>query len=566
MIRACLFIACCTLQTWAGIYWVSPTGSSSWASAESASPLSGAACASVNTANSNAVAGDIVYFRGGSYGNKSINPSNNGTSGNRITFEAYTGETPIFTDTSGADTISIWIRRSYITIKGMTVDETGRHLLIDSGDYVEIADCTFQGRYRVNQIKMYDVANDGNSVEHLWFHGNTVAVQGSISGDPVDDNGGTQHGIFGNDDLAANATFENNDFRLGGHHNLETYGPNNVVRNNTWFHANAFTNGGPGTPKYAPDDNGKWGNRNYQIEYQQAGNARNVVEGNRFGPSGTPPDDDGGDGVSIVSNANIFRYNQIYGAQNNGILLKDGGAGGDADNNRIYNNTIYGSGRYDNTNGGSPISPYTGAQWQGAAIRYYTAAVNGNISKNNILYGGNNNDFAGITGTNTEVNNWKNADGDPSFVDTTVSSTAYSASQPDLTLQSGSGAINNGGSLTLADGLGANSTSLTVDDASYFQDGSVGSALSDIQADWIAIETVDNIVAISSIDYGTNVITLASSMTWSDNADVWLYSNTSGNRVLYGSAPDQGALEHPQGGSFIRRSRSVQAREALLTF
>ena len=65
-----------------------------------------------------------------------------------------------------------------------------------------------------------------------------------------------------------------------------------------------------------------------------------------------------------------------------------------------------------------------------------------------------------------------------------------------------------------------------------------------VNADWIAIGTVSNVVQISSINYSTNTITLASAMTWSNNDSVWLYKNSSGEQVLYGSAPDQGAHEY----------------------
>ena len=45
---------------------------------------------------------------------------------------------------------------------------------------------------------------------------------------------------------------------------------------------------------------------------------------------------------------NIIRYNDIYGAQNNGVLFKTGYRSL-ADHNRFYNNTIFGGGRYQNT-------------------------------------------------------------------------------------------------------------------------------------------------------------------------------------------------------------------------
>ena len=38
-------------------------------------------------------------------------------------------------------------------------------------------------------------------------------------------------------------------------------------------------------------------------------------------------------------------------------------------------------------------------------------------------------------------------------------------------------------------------------------------------------------------------------MTWSDDANIWLYKNSSGDIVLYGSAPDQGAHESNHQGT-----------------
>lgn len=70
-----------------------------------------------------------------------------------------------------------------------------------------------------------------------------------------------------------------------------------------------------------------------------------------------------------------------------------------------------------------------------------------------------------------------------------------------------------------------------------------------MQADWIAIGTVTNTVQISSVTYGTynnpaGTIVLASPMTWSNGAPVWLYKKSDGAVVLVGAAPDYGASEY----------------------
>ena len=90
------------------------------------------------------------------------------------------------------------------------------------------------------------------------------------------------------------------------------------------------------------------------------------------------------------------------------------------------------------------------------------------------------------------------------------------------------------------------STTLVVDDAWLFQDGTWGSALTHGVThfpDWIAIGTVANAVKIVAVDYAAKTITLATPMTWADNAPIWLYSDSSGRRVLNGAAPDIGAHE-----------------------
>jgi hypothetical protein len=88
--------------SYAAVYYVSPSGSASWS-----------ACNNINTpcswqtAMSNAVADDIVYFRGGTYNVEAscsgsweyiaMKPTHGGTAGHPITFIAYPGETPIVT-------------------------------------------------------------------------------------------------------------------------------------------------------------------------------------------------------------------------------------------------------------------------------------------------------------------------------------------------------------------------------------------------------------------------------------------------------------------------------------
>jgi hypothetical protein len=319
-----------------------------------------------------------------------------------------------------------------------------------------------------------------------------------------------------------------------------------VVRRNFFHHEGTFENDTGAKPRYGPGPNGKWGNRNLQVDANSDKPLRNLIEGNRFGWSGAPPDDDGGDGVSIVSSQNIFRYNEIYGSQNNGILMKVSG-NSKADGNRIYNNTILDAGRFRND----------GPQWQGYSVRFYPAvkrAAAGNVFVNNILEGAAAGDFAHAARDgydtrvdNTFVTNWLDADGDPLFVNPDTSKPDR-RDEPNLALQSESAAVDAGSHLTTTRGRGSLSTTLTVDDALFFQDGTKGSALSDVHADWIAVGNVKNVVEIRAVDYDANIIVLSVPRSWNDGDRVWLLKDSSGRQVLSGSAPDLGAHEHQQKG------------------
>jgi hypothetical protein len=104
-------------------------------------------------------------------------------------------------------------------------------------------------------------------------------------------------------------------------------------------------------------------------------------------------------------------------------------------------------------------------------------------------------------------------------------------------LQAGSPAIGAGTYLTTASGSGSSSTSLTVADATYFQDGW---GISGVQADWIRIGS-STTVQISSVNYSTRVITLAKAVSWNNNDPVYLYKDSSGRVVLNGANPNIGA-------------------------
>lgn len=118
------------------------------------------------TAMSNAVAGDTVYFRGGTYNLGTctktyyaiLEPSNSGSSGNPITFAAYPGETPVMdgTEYTAARLIRIFgvnAGKDYITFDGFTLKANGGtkmpSIVLWGGDGIStgctIKNCTFNG-------------------------------------------------------------------------------------------------------------------------------------------------------------------------------------------------------------------------------------------------------------------------------------------------------------------------------------------------------------------------------------------------------------------------------------
>src|ERR1017187_1390880 len=226
-----------------------------------------------------------------------------------------------------------------------------------------------------------------------------------------------------------------------------------------------------------------------------------------------------------------------------GIYFKNGNSYGNLTggaNNRVYNNTVYHNGYGFNPAYGGASLFYMG---QGIA-QNSNSGNTANIIKNNLVYDNSQGDICqgAWTGTNTcapsaidtVVSNWVTTNGGPKFTNSDLTDPTsqnlfptvhgYAATPiPNLSLQASSPAIDGGTYLTQAKGVGANSTTLVVDDAMYFQDGTWGSDLArgvTFFPDWIAIGTVGNTIQISSINYATNTITLASPASWSDRANI----------------------------------------------
>jgi hypothetical protein len=266
-----------------------------------------------------------------------------------------------------------------------------------------------------------------------------------------------------------------------------------------------------------------------------------LIEGNRFGYSSRPCNDASPTtgSVAMSTSSNIFRYNSIFHSVAYGLgtysYVSQGAQYDTGSSNRIYNNTIF--------NSGYNIDPAYKGGSEDTAVWFGSSANTGNQLKNN-LYAANRVPHTGNVGQQVFANNWdSNTQGDPKFqnASTTPPTDKNDPMVPDFRLRSDSPAIEKGGPLTTATSATGSGTVLTLADAKYFQDGTYGPP-GVLQADWIAVGSVNNVAQIAAIS--GNTVTLANALSWTQGAPVWLYRKSDGERVLYGTAPDPGAKEY----------------------
>jgi hypothetical protein len=591
----------------AGTYWVHPYGTAANYAACSSATDPGGTCESGNcagycaysTANSGAQPGDTIYYKGpvgvpysvsgGTDASASgVGPQTGGTLTDgvctaKITYQNAPEETPVI---QGATTTGTYygiaiVGKSCIKVSGFTFQEIKNYGYLRSASYNEITNNTFTATTADGEVGNGIVLSSSCLPNyncwntHNWIHDNTIQKKrnGEVCGEGTDllRIGDDDSGRAGADQTAANDynTIEDNTIAYASHTPMDSYGNYNVIRNN-YFHNEPWWTGADTTCGYPNDTytneayDGKYGHRAFQITdgYERDG-MFNLIEGNRAGYGSTNANNNGADGMDIAGPKNIVRYNAIFANMNSGLMFKYGGAsaadGNGGINNRTYNNTIYKSGY------GNPFYELSEAACIAAGglncsttpqallgIRFYRDETIDNVIKNTIVYDSRNytlNEFEiGQGATTVEIptgtiqdHNWGTVDGDPKFTDPDITDPT-STTLPDLTLQAASTAINAGTFLTQANGAGTNSTALIVDDALYFQDGTWGSSLSDIKPDEIKVGTVT--VAISSINYSTNTITLASAIDWADDAQIRLYKKSDGVQVLYSTETDMGAHEY----------------------
>lgn len=433
-----------------------------------------------------------------------------GSAGNPITFNAINGHHPTISSTV---TLS---SRSYITLGGglafsaasnaINGNNSTQHCIIDSN--------TFTGN---NVFHIPDGAGGGGSDN--VFSNNTITRNGGVGG------GSSRTSllyIFGDRNR-----IENNEFAGGSGDAMEIGGANFVVRGNYFHDINGsvstehidFVQGiGSTLPalSFSLIENNVEKNCINECHFVQLRGGSGAIDDtvitrenyaysldSLFAGYG-----DHSDGAATVPNGWI--YNNTSATQ--AVRAENGDcAGFDSGFGTALNNICY------NTEAGS---------W---SITIYTQGGFGN---------------ANIAFTTAYASTWNSPYSAESTYSALRNQNPNFANYPgDGTLSPGSPAIGAGVALTTAVGAGVASAALTVADAHGLQPGWAGT-----NGDWIRIGA-STTRQISSINYSTNVITLASTATWSNSDPVYLYRDSSGTLVLNGATPDVGAFPFVSGSA-----------------
>lgn len=211
MKKLLLIVGLCLLHGWAfgATHYASPTGSASWANSTNISTPCSAA-----TAFANAVAGDTVLFRDGTYNVGAdggdgyvgaLNPANSGTQANPIVFKAYTGELPILYGTTSHPQLCRVIGMgddpsiSWITIDGFKITSNkGASVILGSsstpsGQGYVLQNCEIANTYYPpsSYDDNFDLVRIGNASTNVTIKNN------KIHGGRRDDWGGSQDNFSG---------------------------------------------------------------------------------------------------------------------------------------------------------------------------------------------------------------------------------------------------------------------------------------------------------------------------------------------------------------------------------
>ena len=503
-------------------YWVSPTGAAAWSAASSATALSGTACASITTMNANVVAGNTVNFRTGAY-NTQINPAGTGSGSisARVTLQNYNGENVVISnvlndafDMTGMD---------YYTISGINVTNCDRFMVMSGSDNNLITNCawglckvyadgTWNNALRIRDSSTHNTFINSSFKECGWVYQGDDQSRVMMIGT---DNSTT--------DLSRFNLFQNCVFARGGHDTVYVVASFNRFQNCHFYNDVWYPLAGP-----------LYGNRNMMLNgVGSSASGWNVIDSCTFFRAAPPPDALGVSGFSIRSHHNFVRRSVFVDGADSGINLNrynehDGWTPqGLVSFNHVYNNTVV----YNGINTGSTDTDRV------AGITLLddsdgSPAVGTNALKNNILWA--NARALGFEGVTSNLNIFAGnrlETSDPLFVDWSIGDLdPDNPAAHDFHLTSSSTSIDAGVFLTTITTSTGSGMSFTVADPGYFTDGEGIYA-----GDSIQVEGQASPRTVTDVNYTTGVITVNSSVSWTQGNGVALAFNS--------TAPDQGAFE-----------------------
>jgi hypothetical protein len=516
-------------------YFVSPDGNDNNAGTSVSAPWR-----TIARANTRVRAGDTVHLRGGEYVDDPISPTASGTAQGSITYTAYQNERPVLTSYTvlGLEHAIFLQDVSYIIIERIAINgrapapaaTVGQFATLLNVERAEIRDCDFRYADGWSGIALGNTRFSRIIRNRIDFVGE------------YDRNGDDWGDSIWVESDSHNNLIASNFITRGAHDLMRTKGHSNIVQDNVLDNDWSSVTG-PGT-----------GGHNIIFDGNRNVFQRNVVRG-----TGTSIDSPRNPGMKVEGISNIARFNLIVDNHDVAIATETGHWQEFAQDNRIYNNTIYNNG---------------GAAWR---IRYYTQGPpRRNVFKNNLVY--RNRRDPGDAPYDTDI--WIllagagfNAPGDNVIVNNLIVTTSagdarvyvdppsailplrdaesrfpdriggniqalpvFVRAQPisfaDFELAPGSPGFDAAGPLTTTVAAGSGST-VAVVDASYFVDGH-----GMIAGDVLRIGSERN-VTVLGIDITANVLTVDRAISWAGGAAV--------NLEFLGSAPDIGAVESGRG-------------------
>ena len=475
-------------------------------------------------------AGSVVYFKAGSaFGSTFLTPQS-GVSGNPVTYTSYgTGAKPSMGGVNAAG-------KSKVKISGLAFSSSSTVINMTSANYITIDNCSInstatgwspaiqiQTSARYNRITNCvitqsagnnDTINLRGNADYNLFEGNKITIYGVHAAIDLEGQtgGGTAHyNVIRNNVITGSKA-------AGALIGIQANSSYNIIEGNTLT--------GDGT-------NSGYCGQNTSARHEnmfKLVSVNNIVRNNII--KSYPCRDSLGltmEAYNYGGFNNIAANNRIYnnvitgiGVGGTPLYLGDNGSGGKNYNNVLKNNIVYNNGGtyYQTNQDGSWPSDTANLQ-----MRVQTsAAVYNNTFQNNLFY---RNGISGLLWVNNayysvaQAQAWNptlykgNLQTDPMLDPTTLRPLA------------GSPAKNAGAALTTVTSASGSGTTLTVADSLYFSAG-----LGLIAGDTIQIN--GQRAAIKAINYATNTLTLASSISWTQGAAV--------NLPFSGTAPDLGLL------------------------